>query len=157
MTRQKALFELRPAQTTVRRSSMRFSYSADEIFPMFTAVREPEWEPAFRPVLLHDPDPLVPGLVFLTDSAKGRTYWVMTRYNEESRGVEYVRVTPSSDIAVIKILVSDTKDAGCEVWVEYEFTALEQPGEELVAQMTQSAYDKWIDEWQSKIEAALAE
>lgn len=107
-----------------------------EVFPLFSARREMEWDNEWRPVFLTD------DAVFMVDHDFGKSTWVMTRYDAHEGSVNYVRVTPEHTVGQIWIRVSAMADTQSHVTVTYRLTALSERGNAFIA--------RWQDEFPTK-------
>ena len=84
------------------------------------------------------------------------TIWMLIVYDPHRRRIEYIRVTPASDIARIRIHVSAHGDRESQVEVTYEFTALTIEEDDFVRRFTPEYYRNWIAKWGTAIRHYLA-
>ena len=144
------------AEHACREASIFLCGKPEATFPLFTPVHESEWEPAFQPVFLTSAEPLVPGLVFLTRSQdRGDTIWIMSAYVPAERKIEYIRVTPASDVAIIRIRVMPSGSNDSEAHISYTFTGLTPAGNDYIRLMTDEKFALWLADWQEAINNLL--
>lgn len=131
---------------------------AGEAFPLFGPIRETEWEEGFNPTILSSgSDPVREGCVFKTTHAqRGETIWMLIVYDPRERRVEYVRVTPTSDLARIRIQLSSSADRESRAEITYAFTALTEEGNDYVRRFTPEHYCDWIAGWGKAIRHYLS-
>ncbi len=144
--------EFEAAEAT-RTSAIILKGSPDDVFPLFSPVREAEWAEGFSPTILSSgQDPVRAGCVFTTEQpSRGKTIWLLSEYDQEERRVSYVRVTPTSNLAQITILVIPGKDRTSVAQVTYKFTSLSEKGNEYVSKFTEDYYREWIAGWETAI------
>ena len=109
----------------------RLGTDADSAFPLFSAQREREWDPDWKPQFM-TPE------VFLVDV---ENVWVRTVYDAERRRIEYVRVTPRETVGQIAIQLEPINATSCAARVSYCLTALSASGQD------------YIDHWQKEFPA----
>jgi hypothetical protein len=121
----------------------------DEVFPLFGPLREADWAAGWEPEIVAG-DAALPeaGCVFRTrDESRGETIWLVSRVDHVRHRIAYVRTTPRSDLAEIRIAVDAAPGGGASVSVTYRLTGLSPDGNAYVADFTEDRYRSLIDEW----------
>jgi hypothetical protein len=126
-----------------------------EAVALFTPEGERAWAEEWDPIYLAPHDGRTQeGMVFTTAAGGEATVWLMTRYAPAAGELEYVRATPGSRIAVVKVRCTAEGDARTRVSVTYTITGLCEAGNEYVRQMSAQRFADYIDSWPAAIERA---
>ncbi len=118
----------------------------DEIFELLCPVREKEWLDGWDCNIIHSESGLAEkGCVFETDNDFGKYQWVMTKYNREDYGVQFVKFIQDKMIIIIDITMiqKEAEVVLCEI--AYTFTALDDTIIELMhKENTQQVFNGYI-------------
>lgn len=140
-----------------RTATIKLRGAPDAVFPLFGPDREREWAAQWEPEAIY-PERVVAeeGAVFRTRHG-GEAIWVVNRYNERKRVVEYTNFRHENRVTCIRISVSgDPDNADWSVAsVTYSLTALSENGAQIVAHMSESHYEVMMEEWEREINAIL--
>ena len=130
----------------------------EAVFALFGPLREAEWAAGWEPELLaYSAGVPEPGWVFRTyDADRGETVWLLALLESEQRHIEYVRTTPKSDLAQIRITVSEVEGGRSSAEITYRLTGLSDAGNRYVGSFTEAHYRDLIDEWATAINHYLA-
>ncbi len=80
----------------------------------------------------------------------GEQIFVTTLYDPKAAKAEYVRLNPNNSITVIKVKLQK-HDCGSRAYIDYEMTALSTEGEKSLQQNTEAAFNKQMENWQTRI------
>ena len=114
----------------------RLQTDADSAFPLFSAQRERDWDPDWKPQFVTDE-------VFIVDV---ESVWIRTVYDAQRRRIEYVRVTPRDTVGQISIQLQPIDATSCAVNVTYRLTALSAAGRSFIAHW-QAEFAKTGERW----------
>ena len=125
----------------------------DEVFALFGPVREADWAADWNPEIVagdgHTPER---GCVFRTyHDDRGETIWLLAGLDRDERWIEYVRVTPLSDLAEITIRVDQPEPGRSRAEVTYRIVGLTVDANHYVDGFTEARYAALIDEWATAI------
>ena len=143
----------------VRTHAIQLPLPASRAFSLFTPQGERRWVPDWNPLFLHPSDgSLELGAVFLTqtDSDTTETIWLVLALDLLQGHVAYARITPSSRLARVDILVTPESERSSRVRVSYEYTALSEAGNTYLMGFTEDYFQSYIDSWQELIVAHLS-
>ena len=144
------------ARQALRTATMRLEGAIQEVFPLFTPIREKEWAPGW------DPQPVWPangdvveGMVFTVDETPGRVFWVVTHYDPARHSISYANVLPGQTLNRIEITckAAGTNETDCTV--RYAFVGLSDEGNKFVEMHTEEAYAAKMQHWVKAINHAL--
>ena|SRR5579864_1271435 len=121
-------------------------------FPLFDPVNEARWDPDWKPVLLRQR--VQQGLVFLTDDERGRSVWLLDRYDPAGYALRYV-VTAPSLIDQIDISLRPGGGWASIATVTYTRTSLDPSADEQVRRFGMH-FPHQAPHWESAINRALA-
>ena len=139
-----------------RAASFVLALTVREAFELFTPEGEKAWAEGWDPEYLHPADGrLAMGMVFRTRAGAEETLWTVACCDPSSC-VEYVRCTPGSRVAVVRVRCTPLAGDRCEVTVAYAFTGLSEAGNAWIRAMDEPRYAEFIGSWRSGIEAMLA-
>ena len=139
-----------------RRHSIVLSAPVDRVFPLFTPRGEKHWAAGWDPEFLHPTDGETrEGMVFRTTHGGETTLWTCTAWEPAAHLVRYMRVTPDSRVAVVEVRCREAFSGGTEATVSYAITALNKTGQAYLAGLTEEAFARMIDGWQTSIDRWL--
>ena len=126
-----------------------------EAFRFFTPEGERLYVPGWAPEYLHPADgTLGEGTTFITRHGGEDTLWLVSRCDEPSGIVDYVRTNPGSRISMVSVRVRPAGDGSSEVSVGYSVTALSPEGEQAIAAFA-AAFDERLVAWEQAIASLL--
>lgn len=129
----------------------------EQVFPLFTAPGERLWVPGWDPQILTGGHGLERGSVWLTGNGADRTIWLVVDYDPESMHARYARITPESRAGWVEVLARPDDKGGADVEVTYQLTALNEHGEEILAEFDEDSYAQMMAEWERMIREANLE
>ena len=122
----------------------------DRVMPLFTAEGERAWAPGWEPTYA-DRDVHEVGQVWTT-AGPPLTTWVTVQADETA--VRYARVAEGESAGIVTVSCAPT-DAGTEVTVSYDLSALSPAGAERLPQFA-SSYEQMLEHWRQHTSQALA-
>jgi hypothetical protein len=135
-----------------RRHSIALTGSIDRVFPLFTPIGETLWVDGWNPEFLLPKDGETrEGMIFRTGAGKEETLWTCTEWNPGDHRVRYARVTPGSRFGFVEVKCREGASGNTEASVEYSFTALTEKGRSYLAELTEEAFARMIEEWRVRI------
>lgn len=120
---------------------------------LFTAPGEKTWVPGWDPMVLNG-DGFERGTVFTTGTGDEATIWVITDFDTEKYLARYARITPSSRAGTVEVSLSANNAGGSTVRVSYDLTALNESGNEKLADFHEHSYSEMLREWKSLLSQA---
>jgi MOSC domain-containing protein YiiM len=139
-----------------RTGTLHVARAPADAFVYFTPDGERLWVPGFDPEYLH---PLSgeqgPGAIFTTTHGSEETLWMVLRFSPDEGVAEYARVTPGSRRGTVRVSLQAAGERSTRATVSYDLTALADKGDEVLAAMTQNAYEDMLADWQRRIGEAL--
>jgi hypothetical protein len=140
-----------------RRHSIILSGPIDQVFPLFTPAGETTWMDDWNPEFLYPTGGETrEGMVFRTGHGDDVTLWACIDWNPSAHRVRYARVTPASRFALVEVICAEAPDRRTEASVAYSFTALSPSGRSFLAELTESAFARMIEDWRTRIDRWLA-
>ena len=139
--------------------SGRFAVEApvEAAFELFSPLGETLWVPGWNPELLHPPGVgWGQGQIFRTQAEQGEAVWVVTALDRQRHDVEYHRVEPGRYVARVRVQCRAQAAGQTEVAVTYTFVGLSDAGNRDIAAMSQTAYEKKMQQWQEWIARSAA-
>ncbi len=137
---------------SVRRSkSFELPASIADLFPLFSPEGEKQWVPGWDYENLMGITELSEDYIFLTkthDHGKADAIWIVKRYDPAAHFVQFYKIEPGEKIGVVSVQCTELETRRTAVQVTYKYTALSATGETFVAEFSESAYAKFIAEWQ---------
>jgi hypothetical protein len=122
-----------------------------EVFPLFSPEGEKYWVPGWDYDNLMGTTELSEDYVFLTKTHDHRStdaIWVVKRYDPKSHLVQFYKIEPEDKIGVITVNCTELEAERTKIQVTYKYIALSATGELFVSEFGESAYEKFIGEWQ---------
>jgi hypothetical protein len=144
-----------PHRQVERTMRLALAGPADEAFPLFGPMREREWDPDWRPVVIapDDGESCAAGTVFVV-GGNPDSVWVMTRYDPVSRQVRYVMLQPGVVTSEIAVDVTVQGPRASAATVSYRRTALSAAGETALDEFLR-VWPSWAAQWEGAINAVL--
>ncbi len=144
------------AAHVVRTGVVRVALPPERAFLLFTPEGEVDWVPGWRPVMHHPTEgPAGVGAVFTTEHGGEHTIWTVAERDPAAFRMAYVRLTPGSRLAWVRVEGEALREGGTAVRVTYEVTALTPAGERTIAAMTPEQFTVEMAQWQEAIRALL--
>ncbi|WP_343712037.1 SRPBCC family protein [Inquilinus sp.] len=129
----------------------------DRVFPLFTPAGETLWAEGWDPEFLHPASgDIMDGMVFRTRHHGETTLWACIDWNPESHRVRYVRVTPSSRFGFVEVVCREAPGGRTEATIAYTYTALSPQGRVHLAELSEAAFTRMIEDWRNRIDRLLA-
>jgi hypothetical protein len=125
------------------------------VFPLFTAEGERAWAPGWEPRVLSGAEER--GSAFVTQAQDGRTVtWIVADYRPREGRVSYARLVQDSNIGLVDVVCTESRNGGTDVAVRYTLTAVSEAGSAFVAGfLAEDHYTTMIEEWRAAISRAL--
>ena len=122
---------------------------------LFGPIREAEWAHGWSPVMVYPSDGRqLPGSVFTTADERIDVVWIMTRFDERAREVEYAQVLPGVWAGEISIRLKETAKRHTQATVIYSRTALSAEADRVVDSFGRH-FPEQRDHWQDAINRRL--
>ncbi len=124
----------------------------DRVLPLLTPLGERAWASGWEPDIRWEPPAGGAGTLFVTrHPGHPDTVWLLHTWEPEAGHVQYLHVTPGSDVTEIDIqLRAGGKDRTLAT-VRYTWTALGEPGRALVRNKTPESYRRFMQEWEREL------
>lgn len=139
-------------KSIIHTKTFEMARSIDELFPLFSPEGEKYWVPDWDYDNLMGTTELSEDYVFLTknhDHGSTDAIWIVKSFEPESHFVQFYKIEPEDKVGVVTVKCRSLETERTEVQVTYKYMALSPAGEQFVAEFTESAYEKFIDEWRS--------
>jgi len=96
------------------------------VFPLLCPVREKDWLYDWEYEMICSESGLIEkGCVFTTaHHGKHATVWYVTEYDKDNFSIEFLRLTPKSEVVKINIKLKETENYHTETKITYEYTPL---------------------------------
>ena len=123
-----------------------------ELFPLFSPEGEKHWVPGWDYKNLMGTIELSEDYVFLTqthDHGTTDAIWVVKKYDPKSHFVQFYRIEPEDKIGVITVKCTELEARRTGVRVTYKYVPLSATGELFVSEFSESAYEEFINGWQT--------
>jgi hypothetical protein len=145
-----------PERRVVLTHSIVVELPLEQAMHLFTPAGERLWAEGWAPAFPagEEGDGSAPGTIFLTDGGYGTTFWGVAERTEDS--VRYARITPGTWAGFVTVRCREEAPGRTTPEVTYDLTALGEDGAVAVDEFARG-FERYIDHWQERIEAALAE
>ena len=140
-------------------ASFEVRQAADVVFPLFSPEGEKKWVPGWDYENIMGTLQLGEDYVFLTtghDHAAVEAVWIVKSYDRRGRRVQYYKVEPSQKVGIVSVGCEALDRHLCRVTVSYTYIGLSDSGNRFIANFTRAAYEKFIGEWKTLLEAYFA-
>jgi hypothetical protein len=124
----------------------------EELFPLFSPEGEKLWVPDWDYKNVMETTELSEDYVFLTkthDHGTTDAIWIVKRYDPGSYFVQYYKIEPEDKVGVVTVNCMELEPERTRVHVTYEYIALSSTGEKFISEFSESAYEKFIGQWQT--------
>lgn len=127
-----------------------------KVFPLLCPVREADWIDGWDPVLVLSHSGVAElDCVFVTDAQPHNAIWYITRH-EPNRIVEMIKITPGVTACKLTIEVR-ANGSGSQATISYMHTSLGPDGDAFVDSFTEDYYDKFMRDWEARMNHYLKE
>jgi hypothetical protein len=125
----------------------------ERVFPLLCPVREAEWLDGCQYTMIYSESGLVEeGAVFSTPhDGEAETVWIVTRHDPTTREIEFVRLTPSSRICVLRIAVRAKGESSSFVDISYTYTGTTPAGNAFIDRLTHEAFVEAVSFWEESM------
>jgi hypothetical protein len=148
--------KVEPPYRQKRTYTQTLAATADEVFRLMCPVREEEWVPGWRPLMVLSNSGLVEeDCVFVTPGDPADAIWITTNHDPEAHKLRMYKVVPGMVVSRLDIAVADDV-SGAKATISYEHTALSEAGRSIVNQHTQAAYRKFMKHWEAAVQTYLS-
>ncbi len=128
----------------------------EAVFPLLCPVRETDWIDGWDPPLVVSLSGVAePDCVFTTESTPMDAVWYITRHEPSNGFVEMLKITPNVTACRLSIQLR-AAPGGSEADITYCHTSLSAEGDAFVASFTESYYQNFMQEWESRINHYLS-
>lgn len=136
--------------------SIRVEGAPDDVFSLFTPVREAEWIEGWAINVMHSESVLVndEGAVFTTNIGGSYTVWIVTHSDAAARTIQYARITPHVQAVIIDVACTEHSEVESEVKVSYTLTGLSEAGNQRIEAFA-ATYEAMMGEWQAAVNHRL--
>jgi len=145
------------AATIAHSGTLRVEAAPEHAFHLFNAPGERLWVDGWDPVILSGGDGRPQGSVWVTGDETNQTIWVVVDYDPVALHARYARVTPSSRAGTVEIFARPNGSGATEVEVNYELTALNEDGNEALADFGAEDFAQMLVQWERMIRDANIE
>ncbi len=142
------------AERVAREHSFLLAMAPAQALDWFTPEGERAWAGDWDPAYVYPAaSETVEGMVFTTAAGGEETLWLLARFEPAAGYAEYVRVTPGSRVALVRVKC-EADGAQTRVTVRYTITGLSESGNAYARDMTAQRFADYIDTWPRSIEKA---
>lgn len=131
--------------------TLHFDAPIDTVFPLFTPLEEKKWVEGWDATIIFCKTELArePGTIFCTQhGAMPDITWVLSRYDQQNRVIQYVRFAPGHHVGMIDIVAS----RNTQVQVTYTLTSLSEAGGQYIREeFSGEQYLHRMQHWQQGI------
>ena len=128
------------------------AFTIEDLFPLFSPEGEKHWVPGWDYENVMGKTELSEDYVFLTkahDHGTNGAIWIVKKYDPKSHFVQFYKIEPEEKIGVVTVKCTELEVSKTKVQVTYKYIALSAAGEMFVSEFSESAYEEFIDEWQT--------
>lgn len=127
----------------------------DEVFPLLCPVREEDWVPGWRTLLVVSETGLVEeDCMFVTPGEPADAIWITADHDPEAKRLRMYKIVPG--VVVSRLDIALAQDGpGTKATISYEHTALSEAGRTIVAGHTEASYRKFMKGWEAAINTYL--
>ncbi len=118
----------------------------EQIFPLFTPSGEEAWVPGWAPTYLNG-KVTREEMLFTTGDGMDKTFWTCLKWRPEIHHARYLRITPTSRIAIVDVVCHAQSLGQVVVQVTYTYTPLTPIATAELALITQQQFAASIEEW----------
>ena len=127
-----------------------------KVFPLLCPVREADWIDGWDPLLVMSRSGVAEtDCVFVTSAQPHDAIWYITRH-EPDRFVEMIKITPGLTACKLQIEVR-ASGSGSQATISYMHTSLGTEGDAFVESFTEAFYDKFMRDWEARMNHYLKE
>ena len=141
---------VKPARAT-RTYTQRLVADPAAVFPLLCPVREADWIEGWDPLLVISTSGVAERDCVFTTSAEPRdAIWYITRHEPGAGFVEMLKITPNVTACRLTIQLRPVA-SGSEAAITYSHTSLGPEGDTFVAAFTDEFYQKFMQDWESRL------
>jgi hypothetical protein len=145
-----------PPNRVTRTFTQRLVAGPERVFPLLCPVREADWLPDWNPrAVFSESGVAEPDCVFVTPAEPQDAIWFVARYEPERGFLQMLKVVPELTACKLSIELVRASE-GCEATITYSHTSLGPRGDDFVAGFTEEFYDRFMREWESRLNHYLA-
>ncbi|MBW6496234.1 MAG: hypothetical protein K0B16_17110 [Burkholderiaceae bacterium] len=127
-----------------------------QVFPLLCPVREAEWIEGWDPLVVITGSGVAEAdCVFVTAASPHDAIWYITRHEPGAGVVEMIKITPGITACRLSITLRSAI-GGSEAVISYTHTSLGPDGDEFVRAFTEAYYQKFMGDWESRINRFLS-
>lgn len=127
-----------------------------QVFPLLCPEMETRWLADWTYRMIHSASGVAePGAVFETPHALGRTLWVITAHEPDSR-VAFARWQPDDLLAVLDIRLEPDGNTKTRVHIRYTWTGVGHGADAALEKLTESAWRDNMIHWERSMNTWLA-
>lgn len=146
----------RNATRIVRRYRQHIHAGRAAVFALLCPVMEKQWLPGWDYRMIHSASGRAElGAVFATDGGKAPTIWIVTRYDKPAR-IAFARWQPEGVVVHLEIELHPDAENATVVDIAYTYTAIDDEGDQALAQTTDEQWRQNLAFWESSMNAWLA-
>ena len=125
----------------------------DKVFPLLCPVREAEWLDGWQYEMIYSESGFVEeGAVFSTPGLEEEdTVWVVTKYDQANRNLEFTRFTNNSRTCVLKISAIFRDSISSFVDISYTYTAVSPAGNDFIDSFTEEIFLEAVTFWEKSM------
>ncbi len=139
--------------TRIKRTYTQMLHAAPkDVFPLLCPVRELDWVDGWQLRSVASESGLVEqDCVFVTQSDKGCSTWVVNEYDPDRLYVEMIYITPGVTVCRLSIQLSEKTQNETQAQVTYMHTAIGDKGIEFIEQFTEVYYTNMMTGWEKTL------
>ncbi len=140
------------ARKLVRRYQQTIEGNIKEVFKLLCPVREKEWLQGWDyKMIFSEGGYAEKGCVFETSNAYGSYHWIISRHDEESYVVQFVKTMKDIIVLIdIQLYEADAKVTLCDI--QYSFIALkEEAVEAMHKENTEAIFCSHMKKWEDSL------
>ena len=98
----------------------------EKIFPLLCPIREKDWIEGWDCKMIHSTSGLIEKDCVFTTSPREKieSVWHVTHYDQQTHKIEFLRFTPSENVAKITIELEEINKQNTRACISYQYTAL---------------------------------
>ncbi len=141
------------SKRVARKVSQKINASSEKIFPLLSPDKMTEWLDGWNFQMIYsETGGGEEGAIFQTKhEEKISTTWIITKFDEENKIIEFFRITPEILAVQIKMQIEDNKNETSNLELEYIFTALTEKGNEYVEGNSSKKFFDMMKWWEKSL------
>ncbi len=131
--------------------------SSKKVFPLLCPEREKEWLDGWNYTMIYSDSGLIEqDCIFQTSHNNKNTTWIVTKYDQTQKSIEFFQVTPQENIVKINIDLEDLKDGTCYSKIIYQYTAMNPMQADFIENHMQEFFTLNMQWWEKAINHFLS-